>query len=215
MQDPLVILEAVNKFYTDSFNQLIILTVAILTFSGVLMPLIISSLQKRFFKLEHKEIEAELEQVLETKIKNHIEKVEEEYKRRETLLEKKIDKLELKLSKELAGNKGTTSHLITNIHLRDNNYQLAFGTAISATNSHLKSKNDTNLNRVLMLMIKNCLPNLTKIDFENDPEISLKYEKMLIKLQDYNSTGKYSDEIQNLKFQYNQATKRVVESQHA
>ncbi len=39
--DTLQVLEKVNSFYTNSFSQLITITIAILAFSGIILPIVI------------------------------------------------------------------------------------------------------------------------------------------------------------------------------
>lgn len=60
MEDSLKILEAVNSFYSQSFGQLMNITVAVLAFSGIVLPILITLYQKRLFKLEHLAIENKL-----------------------------------------------------------------------------------------------------------------------------------------------------------
>ena len=46
VQDSLKILESVNAFYSQSFGQLINITVAVLAFAGIVLPILITLYQK-------------------------------------------------------------------------------------------------------------------------------------------------------------------------
>ena len=57
MDSTLEILEKVNAFYIGAFDQLIILTVSVLAFCGVLVPILISTYQNKQLKLQQEALE--------------------------------------------------------------------------------------------------------------------------------------------------------------
>ena len=62
MMDTLQLLDKVHSFYSDSFTQLITLTISILVIIGVIMPFVIQSIQVRSFKNEKKSLESLLKE---------------------------------------------------------------------------------------------------------------------------------------------------------
>ena len=89
MEPTLKILETVNQFYTQSFNQLILIIGAIFAFVGVFLPILISLYQKRLFRLEQKEVEASIGNTLKDELKLIEKKIKKEYEEKESELEKK------------------------------------------------------------------------------------------------------------------------------
>ena len=208
MLDPLLILEKVNQFYTQSFNQLVIITVAVLAFAGVIMPLLTSLYQKRLFKLEHDDIKKQVKNELMEEFAIQVENIKKIYEEKDLSYQKKLEEIDSKIDKKIAGVSAVTMHIQANISMRNNSYNSGFKDLISAAIGYIKSENEVNLRRVINLLINKCLPKLTKATVVSDDEATEKYEEFIISLLEVNQNDRYKDDIKNLKRQYKQATER-------
>lgn len=75
MDSTLVIVEKINSFYSSAFSQLITITVAMLAFVGIIVPILYYLYQQRLFKIEVSSIEAKMEDKLDeikNELKNHL-----------------------------------------------------------------------------------------------------------------------------------------------
>jgi hypothetical protein len=211
MQDTLKILESVNQFYSQSFNQLVVITVAVLAFAGVVMPVLISLYQKRLFRLEHEEIRNRLKDELDAELAIAITEVRKEYEEKEKQYLSRIDSLDEKLEKEIAGSIGGNLHIQGNMNLKDQQYLNAFTSLTKAAINHIKADKETNLRRALRLVTDKCLPKLNKTRLERDEGVIESYEDLLEKLSEYNVNDRYKDDIRLLKIRFKQAMAREPE----
>ena len=111
VQDSLKILESVNAFYSQSFGQLINITVAVLAFAGIVLPILITLYQKRLFKLEHQAIQNSLATEMESRLEEGIKEIKAEYEQKEAEFEDKISKMKESLKKDLDATKGGICHV--------------------------------------------------------------------------------------------------------
>ncbi len=191
MQDTLKILESVNQFYSQSFNQLVVITVAVLAFAGVMMPILISLYQKRIFKLEREAIEDSLKKTLQKDMDECIERMRNEYKEKEDQYEARISKLDQKMERTISGATAASLHIQGNISIGDKQYLRAFESLTSAATNYIKADSESNLRRVLRIIIEKCLPNLKKEQLENDENTIADYDDFLAKLEEYNINRRY------------------------
>lgn len=208
MQDTLIILEAVNQFYSQSFNQLVAIFIAVLAFAGVVMPILISLYQKRLFKLEHEEIKLSLQNKLTQDLSSALENIRTEYESKESEYEKKIIALDEKLEKEIAGAFGGSLHIQGNMSIKEGHYLAAFISLTKASTNHIKADKETNLKRALKIISGKCLPELNKKSLEADEATIENFEDLLLKLEEYNINGRYLDDIKKLKHGFKQAMER-------
>ncbi|MBK2258137.1 hypothetical protein [Francisella philomiragia] len=213
MQDTLKILESVNHFYSQSFNQLIVITVAVLAFAGVVMPVLIYLYQKRLFRLEHEEIRNQLKDELNSELAKAIDAVRKEYKKKEEQYLSKIECLDEKIEKEIAGSISGTFHLQGIMNLKDKRYLNAFVSLTKAAVNNIKADDEINLRRQLGLVIKRCLPKLNKLQLERHVDVVEYYEELFEKLSEYNMNNRYTDEIRLLKIAFKQAMERELEKE--
>jgi len=205
MDETLKILESVNQFYTYSFNQLVILTVSILSFTGIVVPILITFYQKRLFKLENKEIEESLKSKLQLELKDTILAIRNEYEEKDSMYQKKFDEVELKLEKEISGAIGGNLHIQGNMQVKNKAYLNALNSLCKASIHHIKADKETNLRRALSIIETKCLPNLNKKALEIDENNVECFEDLLTKLEEYDSNERYTDNIRMLKIRYKQA----------
>ncbi len=197
MQESLEIISAVNSFYSQSFNQLITITLGFLAFAGVLMPILLAWFQKRLFKIEQKEIESiiaermnDVEERLNDRINNNIlTKASEQ----NLLLEQLDSKLEKNVAHALAG----VLHVQGLMLLNNNNYWFAFSSFTRAAIENIKANNEGKLRTVLRLILHSCLPNMGKQNYV-DGEYEDSFNELIKTLSNFNTNSAYSDEIRYL-----------------
>ena len=61
---PIEIVDKVNSFYSGAFTQLITLTVAVLAFAGIILPILIQIIQSRTFRSEQESLKAHIDEQL-------------------------------------------------------------------------------------------------------------------------------------------------------
>jgi hypothetical protein len=71
--DPNQILEQVNAFYSTAFSQLVTITLIILGFGGVVLPLILQNMQIRSFRVERDNLKVQIKTEIEKEIKYKLE----------------------------------------------------------------------------------------------------------------------------------------------
>ena len=212
VQDSLKILESVNTFYSQSFGQLINITVAVLAFAGIVLPILITLYQKRLFKLEHQAIQNSLAMEMEKRLEEGIKEIKAEYEQKETEFEDRISTMKESLMKDLDATKGGVSHVQGNNELKQELFLMAFDSFVSASFSYTKSEDNLNLRRVLGIIDEQCLPKFTKITIEEHDESFKNFEELQEKIREYDSNGTFADLIRKLNKTYNIAKKRQPET---
>lgn len=207
MQDTLAILESVNNFYSQSFSHLISITLAVLAFSGVVLPVLFGLYQKRLFKLDHKEIEASLSKRMYEILQGSVDSIDEKISIKEKHLDEKLKLAVAKVQQDIDRIAGGLSHVQGNKYLSEKNYVFAFESFIGASFSYIESSDDRNLQRVLRLMTGDCFPNLTANDIEHHPSVFSSYIDVVDKLKKYNKNRIYSDQIDDIERAYLKAKK--------
>ena len=205
MQETLKILESVNQFYSQSFNQLVMITVAVLAFAGVVMPIIISLYQKRLFRLEHEEIKTALKNELAKDLNKAIDTLRTEHEKLSATYEDRIKELNERTKKKIAQAIGGISHVQANVNLDNKEYLWAFTSLVSAAKNHIKADEEANLRRTLRLIYEKCLPELNKAQLEKDERNIESFYKLISTLEDYNVNNRYEDDLQLLKIKFKAA----------
>lgn len=211
MQDTLAILESVNSFYSQSFSHLISITLAVLAFSGVVLPVLFGLYQKRLFKLDHKEIEASLSKRMYEILQDSVNSIDEKIAIKEKLLEEKLKLAVSKAQQDIDRVSGGLSHVQGNKYLSEKNYIFALESFIGASFSYIDSSDDRNLQRVLRLMTEDCFPNLNADHIEHHPAVFRSYIEAVDKLKKYNKNRIYSDQIEDIERAYLKAKKNTTD----
>ncbi len=212
--DSLQILESVNQFYSQSFDQLMNLVIALITLIGVVVPLIITGIawfvQKKFFKAENQEIKNSLEKELGIESALKIKEIEEIYSKKEKEFEEKILTTEEKLERKISRSLGGVFFLQGQINLDAKSYKPAFESFVMAGTHCLRGKDERNLVAALVSM-KNCLPKLHQADLNIEEGEIEKYNRLIQGLTDYDKecNGGYSRYLEQIKAEYKKAVERT------
>ncbi|MBN2605918.1 MAG: hypothetical protein JXR47_01140 [Thiotrichales bacterium] len=210
MQDSLNVLTAVNQFYSQAFAQLITVTIAILAFAGVLMPILLSLYQKRIFRLEHKEIENKIESRFLQLAAELKEEINEKFREKDKESKKEILALENKMDKEIAATLAGILHVQGNQLLRVPN-ATAFGveSMIRAALESIKALKEELLRKQINIVL-DVLPTLNRVHFDDFEQIHSSFNDLIRELENFNENSRYSVDIRRLQQEFNAAKKREL-----
>ncbi len=208
MEDTLKILESVDSFYAQSFGQLITIAGLLLAFAGFLMPVLITFLQQRFFKLENGKIKFDIEKELTLKHEKRVEEIEQEFDKREVKYEAMISDLEKRMEKETLAAIAGILHVQGNVNINSQQYSMATYSFLRASINNLISDKEMLLRITLDQLFLICFPNIYLQDFESNEDLKKEYSELLRLLEEANINGRYGNEIKKLKFMYSNANKR-------
>ncbi len=207
--DALQILERLNHFYSDSFTQLITLFGILCGVVGFIFPILLWMVQKRLFKAENKEIKNAIQKELREEYDQEVKKISDEYLKREKKYEEKIAEMERKLNQEIEKVNAGVYHVQGNILLESRRFLSAFLSFVKAGNGNIAGNDEMNLKKIMKSINKICLPRIRKSELESDEDVVKNYEKFLKALTDYNTNGRYAEELKNMKSEYKKASQRI------
>jgi len=198
----LEILEKVNSFYSSSFSQLLTVTLGLVAFVGIFVPVLTTYYQNRNIKIEKDNLEAYID--------NKIESVKLE------LLSEVRNELLSNLSDFEEKQKSEIEKVLAGVFHVQANHQISKGSYKNATNSILQSidcciagKDELNLQRGLKLLINNCLPNIT---LEEEPNLGILEERistLKIDMQPLNENGRYTDILNEIEKTHKSLQKKL------
>lgn len=215
MENALSVVEKINSFYAQSFNQLITITVAFLAFIGVLVPVLITLYQARQLKNDKKELEnyiqekhSQIKEGISNEIQSFFQLERERLQNEFAALKEEIRLSELKAHAGLL-------HLQGNSNLGKGDFVGAFRDFLRAAAQYASAAQERNLQRVLRLAIEECLPKLDYRIKEPAFEIDETFQECVGKLSAININGRYDDVIKRLKLSYELACKKKPEAKKA
>lgn len=201
MDETLRILDSVHSFYSHSFDQLMVVTIAVLTFAGVAMPILISLYQKKLLKIEQEEVKALLKADLEKHMQEAISSMKTEF-------DSAILALEIKHEKQSAKSHGAILHVQGGVYLSQNNFVSAFERFTGAGYFYIKADSEANLKRVITQM-KICLGSLNKDQIEHVEDVLKSYNDFMESVEVFNTNDRYTDDIYSIKAAYKTAMSRA------
>jgi hypothetical protein len=190
--DPSEILKMLNEFYSNAFSQLITLAIAIFGLGGVILPLILNYSQNRSLKNERDSLLTQLKESMrqmKVELKEEIQKKFDDEK-------KEIKQLTLE---EVENAKGIAFFQQAKSCTESNNFVAAAMSYCWTIKALLVSKDELNVGRSIRNLTSDALPNLYKEDYEENDELSEEIDNLIIKMEEFNLNGKYSDEINDIK----------------
>ena len=192
--DLYLIVEKIHTFYENAWTKLIIVITILISFVGVVIPLVSQWYQKRTFKLEEKEIKEGLlkhKLDLEKEIKNSIELALVDLEQK---LTKYIDSKMEKVTERIDASRGALFHL-QGMNRIEKDLEGAMVDFITAAEAYTKGKDEYNLSAALNLIEKTLLK-FNKNNFNN--KIEKRLESYLAELSKYSSNGSYIRQIEKI-----------------
>ncbi|WP_462172221.1 hypothetical protein [Pseudoalteromonas xiamenensis] len=187
----LEILEKVNSFYSASFSQLLTITLGLVAFIGVFVPVLTTYYQNRNIKIEKENLEEFINNKLES-IKLEVTKeIRDELLNDLSEFE---DKQKSQIEKVIAG----VFYVQANAQLNKGFYKNAADSLFSAIVSSIKGKDELNLLRAFKLLIDRAIPNITQKEEPDFVALEERIESIEKELAPLNANGRYSDTIRDL-----------------
>src|ERR1700690_2519678 len=170
MTDPFQILQAVNSYYETAFSHLLTITLAVLGFTGVILPAVFGFFQYRLFKTERSSLESQITTQIDTvkeDLKAELEqKFESEKKQLQECFKAEIDSVNTKMNEEVSVAKAGTFLLQGGRNLSSKQFAQAACDYAFATQYFLLGKDEQNGQRALSALIDLCIPQLNITSFE-------------------------------------------------
>ncbi|MEX0335806.1 hypothetical protein [Vibrio tubiashii] len=198
----LELLEKVNSFYSTSFNQLITLTISLIAFVGVFVPLLFAYYQNRKSKLEVEALESKIEQKLEEAKVELLDQIKEEISSGLESLSKDNEKTMFSLSSAIY-------HIQANSSLKSGKYKNAANSIAAAIDYAIQAGDELNLGRQLNILTNKVLPNLNAAEEPNIEGLEATIDTIVDNLSCLNENGRYTDVVRNLRKATNKAKERI------
>lgn len=162
------IINNINSLYSNAIGQLITFTIGILAFVGILLPAIVSFLQSRQLKADHKTLSDKIS--LETQMTKAalIEELKSTLADELTSFEKKVseikDELNMSILKSTARANAKAHHLQATTSMASGDYIGVFKDCVTAITDYAVAEDEANMQIVLKaILIPSVLPNLKKL----------------------------------------------------
>jgi hypothetical protein len=211
--DAIQILEKVNSFYSNSFNQLIIITIAILGFGGVILPIIMQFYQSRIYKAEQKSIQSfiasELAKGLEELKKEYTNLFEIEKNKIQDQLKENKSAIEEYINKEIANANAGVYFVQGTTTVSTKRFSSAIRCYADAAELFLKGGDERNALLALDNMMK-CMPELNKENYEEDLAINKSISTLLERMESKDTTGRYTDYMIKIRTEFEKAKKKEL-----
>lgn len=196
------LLKNLNDMYSGAFNSLITITLAIVGFIGIIMPIAISFYQNRQLKIDKENLEQSLsELVLEAtkELKNEIQsEIQLAQKEQALKTQEELSQIRKKIKRHSSTASGAALHVQGINMAEQEKYIPAIISLQQSALSYTKSKDELNLGRVLEQIIM-CYDNANKSIEQSPHDIQGELEILIKRLKKLNKNGGYEDSITKLK----------------
>jgi len=211
--DTLQLIDKVNSFYSNSFSQLITLTIAILGFSGVILPIVIQFIQTRIFRIEQKSVQSQISQEIQAarhELKKDIESdFAVEKANMKLLLDEQIKSVKQLIEEQSALSTGTSFFVQAKINLETKDYVQAATDYACAAKWLLIGKDDLNGQRAIDSLLNRCLPLLSSRSFDHGSDLENSIKILLKQLELRNENNRFYDAMKDITIGIANAKKRT------
>ena len=223
--DVIDIIQKVDAFYNSSWIHLMYIVVIMFGMVGIVVPLFIQWIQTKTLKKEKEEIKATLASEINIKLKDQIdlesnnqkEIIQSHFKEHETKIEQltemlknelksNIEKTRLDFEKKINDVFGGVFHVQGNMLIAREMYKDATDSFIIAGIYYCQCETEENLVRTIASLKNSCIPRLNKKLIEDDPLFQKQFDKLIKKINDINRGGRYTDDINQLKKLFREAS---------
>ena len=192
--DPLEILKALNEFYSNAFDQLINLAIAIFGLGGIALPITINYFQRKSLENERDSLKIELQDTInqyQNDLKENIEKKFDEEK----------EKITIKINEQVEGVRGITFFQQAIRNTNEKKYINAAKSYYWTIGPLFSSKDEGNVRIALNNLQSSVLPFLYKKDYEENEDLCDSMDSLIELLETNNINGRYSDDLYRIKKQ--------------
>jgi hypothetical protein len=213
MTDPFQILQAVNTFYEVAFSHLITITIAILGFGGVILPIVLQFIQQRSFRLERSTLESQIHADM-TKARDELRaELEKQFETEKTemqnILKSELENMNARINEQVSAAKGGTFLLQGNVDLGLKLNGRAAMDYCWAIDCYIQGNDEANARIALENLINYDLPYLNSQSFEEEERLNGLIDTTINLLIAKNVNGRYQKAIDNISKGRNQAMKRL------
>lgn len=200
------LIDKVNSFYHTAWDKLIIVGTVSFAVIGIIVPLIIQWYQKRTLAISESLLKKNIENqilLLKADILEDINKT----------IADKVQEFENSITKLNAASNARTLHLQGNTALNNNkNVNRALSDYILAAENYLKCEDYPNLQTMLRLIEKECIPKLSleeidDIKIANNSDL----ERLFENVQQADDKNMFTQTIRNIRLQINKLPKTIRE----
>lgn len=221
--DMLTVLQYVDHFYATSWSHLIIFVTLAVGVVGVLIPILIQWYQGWTMRHEREDIRSAIvgqvsaevcdrmgkERVLlEEKMGAATKSLEDRLARDRAELEEGVRKMEANLREKIAGTLGYVWHVQTNVLVNEKKYGAAFQSGIAGLNKYIDGEDHVNLRRLLKMISNDCLPRMTKADFDEMQEEKEAFHGFMLRIKKWDVKGNFKDAVDEGKRAFKAASER-------
>lgn len=205
------ILDTVNSFYSDAYNQLIIYTVGLFAFLGTAVPSVLSWLSNRSIRKNNEDLKLktiEETKKLEVELTNRIDRIFE--RKEEELLafiEEKATETNASLSRESSRSQAGIYHVQASLNAANRHHLYAFKSAIVSASFYVKGGDEHNMQNVLTIA-QNALPELSDSMLSEDKDVDFFFDKLIEDLKSINGSSRYTNLIRDLETAFHAAKAR-------
>ena len=200
--DPIEILDKVNSFYSTAFSQLLTITIAILGFGGVVLPIILQIIQSRSFRVEQKSLENHITNEINERMKGIKAEMEKQFQEEKEKINEsfksEIEAINKKLAEQTLLARAGTFFLQGANYISRENYSQAACDYGYAAEMFLSGKDEINGQRALRSLIENCLPKLNSVSFEIILNLDDSIDTLIKTLTEKNENGRFMDTINTI-----------------
>ena len=201
--DTLQLIDKVHSYYSDSFTQLMYLTISILFIIGVIMPFVLQAIQARSFKNERKSLESLIKGDIQNatiEMRSEFENIfTGEKEKLELLVKEQSESIKQLMAEQSAVSKGGTFFLQAAANYDQKTYSLAAKDFAFSALKYFEGKEEINGQRALKRLINDCLPNLNGADFEAIPDLEKHIDSLVDQLSKMSEYGRFRDNIDEIK----------------
>jgi hypothetical protein len=203
MDSTLVIVEKINSFYSSAFSQLITITVLMIAFIGIIVPVIFYLYQQRLFRIEVHSIEDKIN-IKFGEIKNELKEViintiDEQMKEAKKSLENDYHSL-----------RGDIFLVQANHYVSNSRYIDSLDSYLTAGVGFIKCKDELNLKTTINNIIGYSLPSIESSQIKDNENIENDFNNFINLLNnELNKTGAYTVEIRDMKSEFKKAKVRI------
>lgn len=207
------IINNINALYSNVINQLITIIIGGLAFVGVFLPLIFGYFQKRKINADKMELAKKIDSEIQAAKTLLIEKMKEELNAERSIILKSIETMKTEMHLEVkniqAQAEARAYHLQTAANIKDKLYDSAFNSCAKAIRNYSTVKDEFSLIRLIEnVLLAEIFPSLKKKDFDNDELLEENYQKLCESIAKLNNSGRYSDNLVEIKKAYKDALAR-------
>jgi hypothetical protein len=199
MQDSLDVLNAVDAFYSKSFDHLFTLAIWVIGLLGVILPIVVALIQRQYFKSEKKQILDELSDSLTQLSDRNVAALEA----RGAEIEKRVREEMLKemeaVKRDAASLKAGVLHVQAMHFASEDNFGGALTSALLACRYSIDAKDEKHLQTQLRF----CDTYFPKVQAASQKslqaEVTALFDKVSGGLDGLNQNGRYARDIERLK----------------